>query len=202
MELLWVRWYDVDSKAQAGFEARRQFQVKFRSANSFGFVDPANVLRATHLIPNFYRGRTDQYLGPSISRREDEGDKDYERYYVNMFVDRDMFMRYTGGGIGHLSTRTLTRGFEMEVRRIWGTVNDEESASDIELDPGIEDGVDNQAAAELTRDEGTDPFSSPTDDGVDNEEWEDNNDDDSSDSDKSDNEQADDGDCNVDDELF
>ncbi|KAF4601473.1 hypothetical protein EYR40_004841 [Pleurotus pulmonarius] len=32
-------------------------------------------------------------------------DNDYKHYYVNFFVDRDMFMRYHGGGIGHYKVR-------------------------------------------------------------------------------------------------
>ncbi|KAG6805196.1 hypothetical protein H0H92_000360, partial [Tricholoma furcatifolium] len=54
-------------------------------------------------------------------RRPDEKDVDYERYYVNMFVDRDMYMRYTGGGIGHRNTREATEDFEIEIKRLWGS---------------------------------------------------------------------------------
>ncbi|KAG6821859.1 hypothetical protein H0H92_000462, partial [Tricholoma furcatifolium] len=47
MEFLWVRWYELDGKAKAGFEAKRQFQVKFcRGTHAFGFIDPGNVIRA------------------------------------------------------------------------------------------------------------------------------------------------------------
>lgn len=31
-------------------------------------------------------------------------------------------MRFTGGGIGHLSTRELMKGLEDEIRGLWGTV--------------------------------------------------------------------------------
>lgn len=85
IEFLWVRWYDVDEKARVGFKANRQFQLKFRTGSqAFGFVNPANVLRAVHLIPNFHKSTTTRFLGPSIARRNDENDEDYYRYYVNM----------------------------------------------------------------------------------------------------------------------
>ena|SRR5271170_234829 len=35
---------------------------------------------------------------------------------VSSFVDRDMFMRYLGGGVGHLSTRYLTDRFRDEAQ--------------------------------------------------------------------------------------
>jgi hypothetical protein len=85
VEFLWVRWYDIDEKARAGFAAKRQFQIKFRTGSqAFGFVNPADILRATHLIPNFHKGTTTRFLGPSMARRTSESDEDYYRYYVNM----------------------------------------------------------------------------------------------------------------------
>jgi hypothetical protein len=85
IEFLWVRWYNVDGKARAGFADKRQFQVKFRTGvGAFGFINPADVLRATHLIPNFYNGTTTRLLGHSMARRADERDEDYYSYYVNM----------------------------------------------------------------------------------------------------------------------
>ncbi|KAG6824796.1 hypothetical protein H0H92_005805 [Tricholoma furcatifolium] len=133
VEFLWVRWYKIDEKAKAGFEAKRQFQVKFcRGNNAFGFIDPANVIRAVHLIPNFSRGRTTEFLKHSMARRPDEKDQDYERYYVNMFVDRDMYMRYTGGGIGHRNTRKATQDFEVKMKRLWGSQLQSHSSSESE----------------------------------------------------------------------
>jgi len=80
-----VHWYDIDEKAHAGFKAKQQFQVKFQTGlHAFGFVNPANVLCATHLIPNFSQGTTTHFLGPSIARRPSEKDEDDYRYYVNM----------------------------------------------------------------------------------------------------------------------
>jgi hypothetical protein len=85
IEFLWVCWYNINEKARAGFTAKCQFRVKFRTGSQgFGFINPANVLHATHLIPNFHKETTTHLLGPSMARHADEGDEDYYSYYVNM----------------------------------------------------------------------------------------------------------------------
>ncbi len=38
------------------------------------------------------------------------------------FVDRDMFMCFTGGGISHLSMWESMQGFEDKIQGLWGTV--------------------------------------------------------------------------------
>ncbi|KZT20129.1 hypothetical protein NEOLEDRAFT_1036077, partial [Neolentinus lepideus HHB14362 ss-1] len=53
-----------------------------------------------HILPAYHKGRTTEFLGPSIAR---DPDGDYRFYYVNRFVDRDMLMCYIGLGIGHLA---------------------------------------------------------------------------------------------------
>ncbi len=52
----------------------------------FGFLDPDDVIRAVHLKPVFARGHTSDFLPSSIARRPDEFDKDWECFYVNMYV--------------------------------------------------------------------------------------------------------------------
>ena len=85
IEFLWVRWYGLDTTAKSGFAARRMYQVGFvEGDDAFGFIDPADVLRAVHLIPRFAGALTKILLGQSMARRKDEMDQDYERYYVNM----------------------------------------------------------------------------------------------------------------------
>ena len=125
MQVLWVRWFDLDTSAPGGLKHRRLHRLQWaRDDDSFGFVSPECVLRATHLIPAFAYGRTDEALpGYSIARQEDDDDDDEWRfYYVSMymvlhranyqrakihcishsrFVDRDMFMRYVGDAVGH-----------------------------------------------------------------------------------------------------
>ncbi|KAI0076042.1 hypothetical protein K474DRAFT_1708449 [Panus rudis PR-1116 ss-1] len=102
MEFLWVRNYRQDIGYKSGFHYRRLHRIGFipeSDPEAFGFVDPDDVIRAVHLIPAFALGRTDTLLkGNSVAR---VGGKDWKYFYVNFFVDRDMYMRYRGGGIGH-----------------------------------------------------------------------------------------------------
>ncbi|KAF8497933.1 hypothetical protein F5888DRAFT_1803385 [Russula emetica] len=36
-----------------------------------------------------------------------DGEEDWDSFYVNLFPDRDMFIRFRGSGVGHLGTRYL-----------------------------------------------------------------------------------------------
>ncbi|KAK7013429.1 GLOBIN domain-containing protein [Favolaschia claudopus] len=133
MDFLWVRWFGRDTNHRASWLAKRLHRVGFLSASdpdlsAFGFLDPAEVVRATHLIPAFHYGRTTELLGPSVARHfDDENHEDYEYYYVNQFVDRDMFMRYVGNGIGHRNiAASLTEGTGE------GTAADEDDEMDVD----------------------------------------------------------------------
>jgi len=85
-DFLWVRWYGLETSHQFGFKAKRLPRIGFVDTddNAFGFIDPANIIRAVHLIPAFYHGLTSELLPASMARRKDEDDQDYNRYYVNM----------------------------------------------------------------------------------------------------------------------
>ncbi|KAG8697132.1 hypothetical protein FRC09_008057 [Ceratobasidium sp. 395] len=104
MEFLWVRWMEI---VELGSWDRCELdRVAYASGDSyrdaFGFLDPAAVIRSTHLIPAFKFGWVNSASRSSLA--SDDLDKgDWHSYYVNRFVDRDMFMRYLGGGIGHFS---------------------------------------------------------------------------------------------------
>lgn len=99
---------------------------------AFGFLDPSRVLRGCHLIPAFSQGTTTQLLAPSpmgrdgtyrdflLERGTGAPHNDWDTFYTmryslsashlftlrltisSSFVDRDMLMRYIGGGVGHL----------------------------------------------------------------------------------------------------
>ncbi|KAK6985044.1 GLOBIN domain-containing protein [Favolaschia claudopus] len=116
MDVLWVRWFGSDPDQDSS--AKRLYRVGFvpmdesapDAAAAFGFLDPAQILRAAHIIPAFARGRTDSLLPPSIGRQFDaENDEDYNFYYINRFPDRDMFMRFSPHSIGHRFTRKVTQ---------------------------------------------------------------------------------------------
>ncbi|KAH9932168.1 hypothetical protein B0H21DRAFT_867145 [Amylocystis lapponica] len=109
---LWVRWYGLDMDHLWGWKAKRLPRVGFldnAEPGAFGFLDPEQVIRAVHLIPAFAYGRTAELLSPSIVRSPADEDKDWQYYYVNIFVDRDMFMRFRGGGVGHHGIREISQ---------------------------------------------------------------------------------------------
>ncbi|KAJ7649404.1 hypothetical protein DFH06DRAFT_996491 [Mycena polygramma] len=112
MEFIWVRWFGRDLDRPGGWKYKRPHRLGFLDATdpdsgAFGFLDPAEIIRAVHLIPAFHYGRTRDLLpGPSVARMIDgENDEDYVYYYVNSFVDRDAFMRYSGDAVGHRTGR-------------------------------------------------------------------------------------------------
>ncbi|KAJ7218251.1 hypothetical protein B0H12DRAFT_1001581, partial [Mycena haematopus] len=108
MEFLWVRRYRLDSSYRGGFKRKRYHHIEFvpqSDPDAFGFLNLDEVIRGAHLIPAFASGCTTELLSSqSIGRLPRDGlkdDEDWRYYYVNFFVDRDMYMRYIGGGVGH-----------------------------------------------------------------------------------------------------
>jgi hypothetical protein len=88
MPFLWVRWFGrSDPQARASINPHRLDRIGFVTADDntepFGFLDPSNVVRACHIIPAFAYGRTNALLGPSIARKPQEKDTDWQYYYVN-----------------------------------------------------------------------------------------------------------------------
>ena len=91
LDLLRVRWYglDPDRQRQFSWKGRRLPRVGFiedgadPESPSFGFIHPSQVIRGVHMIPSFNDGLTGNLLEPSIARLPDEGDLDFEFYYVN-----------------------------------------------------------------------------------------------------------------------
>ncbi|KAF8833950.1 hypothetical protein BDN67DRAFT_985681 [Paxillus ammoniavirescens] len=109
LDFLWVQWFEpLKSPAATGWERSILDKARFipmDSTNTFGFVDPADVLRCCHLMPAFADGR----LHPdhiTMSQLASNAD-DWKYYYVNGFMDHDMLMCYHWGlGIGHLYAHT------------------------------------------------------------------------------------------------
>ncbi|KAJ7017048.1 hypothetical protein C8F04DRAFT_1018289 [Mycena alexandri] len=107
MEFLWVRWMGVEPGYRASIKRARLPKVGFVPESdpfAFGFLDPQHVLRGSHLIPDFASGRTNELLATQeeTAARAPDDTEDWATYCVDIFADRDMFMRYFGGGIGHL----------------------------------------------------------------------------------------------------
>jgi hypothetical protein len=87
MEFLWVRWMEL---VEPGSWDRCELdRVAYISANTyrdaFGFLDPASVLRAAHLIPAFKFGRLVNHAS-HILALDDLAEGDWHSYYINRFV--------------------------------------------------------------------------------------------------------------------
>ena len=86
MDVLWVRWFGLDTDARGGWSKKRLHGISFIPGDepgTFGFLDPAQVIRGVHLIPNFPRGQTDMRLPPSIVRPAGDDNNDWDSFYVN-----------------------------------------------------------------------------------------------------------------------
>lgn len=89
MDFLWVRWFGRDADWEGGPSSLRLDRIGFvpeSAPNAFGFVDPANVIRAAHLVPTFSLGKTRSLLRPSMMRDSRDGD------WVNYYVMRQVFL--------------------------------------------------------------------------------------------------------------
>jgi hypothetical protein len=86
MDILWVRWFGLDTDVRGGWSKKGLYGISFipwDEPGTFGFLNPAHVIRGVHLIPNFLQSRTDSRLPPSIVRPAEDGDEDWESFYVN-----------------------------------------------------------------------------------------------------------------------
>ena len=84
MDVLWVRWLEVDERHQAGWKAKRLYRVQFVPSHmegAFGFLDPTDVIRGVHLIPGFKNG----FLVDTqeVSKWDHSPEKSWKNYYVN-----------------------------------------------------------------------------------------------------------------------
>ncbi|KAJ7067227.1 hypothetical protein C8F01DRAFT_1365364 [Mycena amicta] len=108
--LLFVRRFHLDKSWKGSFKRRRLHRIEFvpeTDDNAYGFVNPDKVIREAHLVPAYAHGATPRLPFPSLGRKKGQ-ENDWRYYYVNFFVDRDMLMRYLGGGVGH-SYRVIVR---------------------------------------------------------------------------------------------
>ena len=87
LDFLWVRWYEVMDPSSSGWCNSTLDSVRFppmRGDDAFGFVDPKDVLRASHIIPNFAKKKR-HTNGVGVSRCAKDG-TDYNYYYVGRWV--------------------------------------------------------------------------------------------------------------------
>ena len=88
LEFLWVRWYSVEEGTPSGWMARKLDRVHFlpmtSTADAFGFLDPADVLRGCHVIPAFSGGRVHPD-GKTFSKLSQD-QNDWFAYYINRCI--------------------------------------------------------------------------------------------------------------------
>lgn len=101
MQFLWIRWLGPEPGWRSGWKPLCLDRIGFvgaaKHSPNFGFLDPANVIRAAHLLPAFAYGRTREFLGPLLIRHlPEDDDDDWESFYVNRY------------GVYYLQCYTLT----------------------------------------------------------------------------------------------
>ncbi|KAG1835368.1 hypothetical protein DFJ58DRAFT_670404, partial [Suillus subalutaceus] len=72
--------------------------------DAFGFLDLDSVIHGIHLILTVNFKTTNELMGPMFACSCGEL-SDWHFYYLTIFIDRDMFMWFCGGGVGHKATR-------------------------------------------------------------------------------------------------
>jgi hypothetical protein len=114
LDFLWVRFYAHEGRDSTHSLDRLSFPA-VEDRESFGFVNPAKIMRCCHIIPDFSRGKRS-----TLCQSVYAGDhRDWKSYFVNRsatvipalspsdvfklrFADRDMYMRFVwGSGVGH-----------------------------------------------------------------------------------------------------
>ncbi|KAK7688185.1 hypothetical protein QCA50_008555 [Cerrena zonata] len=143
VEFLWVRWYGIEPGDRSGFRFAKLPKISFVPENdrfAFGFLDPFVVVRGCHLIPAFALGRTRRLLHSesTLARRVGER-KDWMNYYVGIFADRDMALRYTDMGIGHQVSRTPATTSGADEEEIDDNRWDEDEDLEVDPSPGTMD---------------------------------------------------------------
>ena len=86
LSFIWVRRFRLDRSFKGGFKRKRLHRIEFlpdSDPNAYGFVDPDEVIRASHLIPAFAHGPTDAVEYTTLARKGDEFD-DWRYHYVNL----------------------------------------------------------------------------------------------------------------------
>lgn len=140
IEFLWVQWFEVLEDHPSGWQHLAFDTARFVlmvEDNTFGFMHPADVLWACHIIPSFTDGMVHPDGIATSSCACDSGD--WKHYYVNWckvcvagtrvhgwlplisFLDCDMIMRYHCGlSIGH----TYSHAFRPETPEAYPTTCD------------------------------------------------------------------------------
>jgi hypothetical protein len=91
-DFLWVRWFEVVDPGSSGWKHSTLDSLRFpplHRSDSFGFVDPDDVLRGCHILPAFAKGKRIE-TKVDVSRCAKDS-KDYLLYYVNRWVSAYLY---------------------------------------------------------------------------------------------------------------
>ncbi|KAK1217789.1 hypothetical protein PQX77_019539 [Marasmius sp. AFHP31] len=142
---LWVRWFMLDTRHKFGPARKwlpRVTWVDSTEPGAISFLNLQHVVRAAHLIPAFALGKRSDLMPPTIAHREQDEEKDWNRHYVSIFVDRDMFSRYVPGiAVGH--TTHLPKCHEVPQVQLEGQPMDKSKLVDEEM--GVSLDKDNES---------------------------------------------------------
>lgn len=86
MNVLWVRWFKIDKTHRAGWKAKRLYRLEFVPSlddGAFGFLNPDDIVRGSHLIPGFVLGHRSLSGNQAASIWDPEKPTDWKTYYVN-----------------------------------------------------------------------------------------------------------------------
>lgn len=88
MDVLWVHRFQIDETQRAGWKSKRLWRIKPVPAledEAFGFLDPEDVIRGSHLIPGFDVGHRIHSSSDPASVWDPESTSDWKTYYVNQW---------------------------------------------------------------------------------------------------------------------
>ncbi|KAF7422998.1 hypothetical protein PC9H_011162 [Pleurotus ostreatus] len=162
VDFLWVRWFGRDLEYQAGFSKRRLHRIGFVALDddaAFTFVNPADIIRAVHILPAFHYGVT------QVNETSPVADAAEAKSQGKWFSDRDTAMRYIGGAVGHQSVQTDQENATEIISEDSDSDSDMESHDDAANDQMLEDMI------AYDEDEGDDVELSEAEDEDDLDQW-------------------------------
>ncbi|KAH6884640.1 hypothetical protein BKA70DRAFT_1445846 [Coprinopsis sp. MPI-PUGE-AT-0042] len=93
-DFLWVRWYRWQSVGSDSCRHNLLTFLPMDDESAFGFVDPMDIVRGSHILPWFHDGANEDSTGRSAHAQDAN---EFMTYLVNRFPDRDMYIRYQWG---------------------------------------------------------------------------------------------------------
>lgn len=82
MDFLWVRWYELQrNQTNSPYQLNQLSFPPIESNGSMGFVNPKDIIRGSHIIPMFRKGRDGKEKSKLV-----QDSKDWNSYYVSQYV--------------------------------------------------------------------------------------------------------------------